>query len=88
MMKWMRASLGVAAIIVWAMVDRLAGQAPAQAVLVIEGGTLIDGNGGTPVPDVQIVIRGNRIAAIGRRGAPIPQGARVLPADGKFIIPG
>jgi hypothetical protein len=88
MLNWMRGLLAVAAITVWAMVDRLAGQAPAQAALVIEGGKLIDGNGGTPVPDVQIVIRGNRIAAIGRRGAPIPQGARVLPADGKFIIPG
>lgn len=73
MMKWTSASLGVAAIIVWAMVDLLAGQVPEQAALVIEGGTLIDGNGGTSVPDVQIVIRGNRIAAIDRRGAPIPK---------------
>jgi len=69
MLNWMRGVLAVAAIISWTMVDRLAGQAPAQAALVIEGGTLIDGNGGTPVPDAQIVIRGNRIAAIGRRGS-------------------
>src|SRR5256885_1408337 len=31
--------------------------------LVIEGGTLIDGNGGAPIPDVQIVIRGNKITS-------------------------
>ena len=45
-------------------------------------------NGGAPVRDVQIVIRRDRITAIGRRGATIPQGARVVSADGKFIIPG
>ncbi|MBI4486558.1 MAG: amidohydrolase family protein [Acidobacteria bacterium] len=67
---------------------RTAGQAPAQELLVVEGGTLIDGNGGLPVRDVQIVIRGNRIAAIGRKGTAAPQGARVVQGDGKFIIPG
>ncbi len=75
------AALAVAAII-------LNGQAPAPDLLVIDGGTLIDGNGRAPARDVQIVIRGNRIASIGRRGAPIPQGARVIQGDGKFIIPG
>lgn len=56
--------------------------------VVIEGGTLVDGNGGAPVRDVQVVIRGNRITAIGRKGTPAPAGAQVLQADGKFIIPG
>src|SRR6185369_15712852 len=53
------------------------GQAPGN-VLVIEGGTLIDGNGGAPIRDVQIVVRGNRIASIGRRGTATPPGARVV----------
>ena len=61
---------------------------PAQDVVVIDGGTLIDGNGGAPVRDVQIVIRGNRIAAIGRKGTPPPAGARVVNTDGKFVLPG
>src|SRR5678815_5815221 len=38
------------------------------ALLIIEGGTLIDGNGGPPIRDVQIAIEGNRIASIGRKG--------------------
>jgi imidazolonepropionase-like amidohydrolase len=61
---------------------------PPQDVVVIDGGTLIDGNGAAPVRDVQIVIRGNRIAAIGRKGTPPPPGSLVIPGDGKFIIPG
>src|SRR3990172_9230642 len=46
----------------------LCGMAPAglaaqaqQPVLVIEGGTLIDGNGGPPVANAVVVIQGNRI---------------------------
>jgi hypothetical protein len=62
--------------------------APPDA-LVIEGGTLIDGNGGKPVPHALIVIRGNKIEAVSRKGqARYPAGAEVLQADGKFILPG
>ena len=58
------------------------------AVVIIDGGVLIDGNGGPPVRDVQIVIQGNRIAAIGRKGQTTPPNAQVIDADGKFILPG
>jgi len=58
------------------------------AVVIIDGGVLIDGNGGPPVRDVQIVIQGNRIAAIGRKGQNVPPNAQVINADGKFILPG
>ena len=59
------------------------------APLVIEGGTLIDGNGGTPIRDVVIILRGNRIETVSRKGqASYPAGAQVLRADGKFIVPG
>lgn len=61
----------------------------AQGVLVIEGGTLIDGNGGQPVRDSLIVIRGNKIETVSRKGqATSPAGATVIKADGKFIVPG
>jgi hypothetical protein len=80
-------ALLVAALLLALTTGIVDGQAPTN-VLVIEGGTLIDGNGGAPIRDVQIVVRGNRIAAIGRRGTAPPAGARVVAGDGKFIIPG
>lgn len=57
--------------------------------LVIEGGTLIDGTGKAPLRDAVIVIEGNKIAAVGEKGkVSAPQGARVIQAGGKFILPG
>ena len=45
------------------------------AALVIEGGTLIDGNGGAPVQDSVVVIQGSKITAVSRKGqAAIPAG--------------
>ena len=60
-----------------------------QQVLVIQGGTLIDGNGGVPLQNSVIVIQGNRITAVGRAGAvQVPAGATVINATGKWITPG
>ena len=57
--------------------------------LVIEGGTLIDGNGGAPVRDALVVIQGNKITAVSRKGqATYPANARVINAAGKFVLPG
>ena len=63
-------------------------QAPASNVLVIDGGTLIDGSGAAPNRDVQLVIDGGRIRSVGRKGQAAPAGAQVINADGKFIVPG
>ena len=64
------------------------GAQPQQAV-VIQGGTLIDGNGGAPVPNSVVVIQGNRITAIGRAGqVQVPAGAQVINANGKWVLPG
>ena len=48
----------------------MSAQQPA-AVLVVEGGTLIDGNGGPPVQSAAVVIQGNRIVGVGRKGFPL-----------------
>ena len=67
----------------------LSAQAPQQGALAIEGGTLIDGNGGTPVADSVVVVQGSKIAAVGRRGqVAIPPNARLINAAGKFVLPG
>jgi hypothetical protein len=64
-------------------------RAQQPATLVIEGGSLIDGNGGTPVRDALVVIQGNKIATVGRKGQfTYPPNAQVIKADGKFIVPG
>lgn len=59
-------------------------------IVVIEGGTLIDGLGGTPVENAIVIIRGDRIQAVGRR-ADITLPAKIderIDASGLFILPG
>lgn len=58
----------------------------AQQVTVLKGGTLIDGTGAEPVPNTNIVIRGNRIASVGSDR--VPRGADVIDVSGKYILPG
>jgi imidazolonepropionase-like amidohydrolase len=63
---------------------------PAQAqVVVLEGGTLIDGTGKSPISNAVVVIEGSRIKAAGAKGqVTYPQNARIIKTDGKFILPG
>ncbi|MEZ5288358.1 MAG: amidohydrolase family protein [Vicinamibacterales bacterium] len=63
--------------------------AQTPAVTVIRGATLIDGSGRDPVPDTVIVIKGDRIAAIGPRASTtVPAGATVIEAAGRYVMPG
>jgi imidazolonepropionase-like amidohydrolase len=58
-------------------------------ILVVEGGTLIDGTGASPVKDAVVVIEGNRFKAVGAKGKiSYPPNAKVVKADGKTILPG
>jgi imidazolonepropionase-like amidohydrolase len=58
-------------------------------VVVLEGGTLIDGTGKAPVNDAVVVIEGNRIKTVGVKGkVSYPQNARVIKTDGRTILPG
>jgi amidohydrolase family protein/IPT/TIG domain-containing protein len=59
------------------------------AALVIEGGTLIDGNGGAPIRDSVIVIEGNKIINVSRKGeVSYPANTWVIKAEGKYVLPG
>jgi imidazolonepropionase-like amidohydrolase len=60
-----------------------------DSVIAIVGGTLIDGNGGPPLPNATVVVRRGRITAAGSAATvAAPRGARVINAAGKFITPG
>ncbi|MFH8572667.1 amidohydrolase family protein [Streptomyces sp. NPDC017993] len=59
--------------------------------LVIEGGTLLDPATGEVTENALVIITGGRVHAAGSRArtaAHVPDGAPVLRADGKWILPG
>ncbi|RYD60099.1 MAG: amidohydrolase family protein [Sphingomonadales bacterium] len=63
--------------------------ASANEFKALVGGTVVDVLTGQEVPDAVVVIEGERIRAIGPRASvPIPAGARVILAEGKWVIPG
>jgi imidazolonepropionase-like amidohydrolase len=67
----------------------VAGPAAQTRVMVLEGGTLIDGTGRAPVADAVVVVDGNRIKAVGRREqVTVPPDANVIRLNGRTILPG
>jgi imidazolonepropionase-like amidohydrolase len=79
--------------IVWLGVATVAGHASPQppaapgTTLVVRGVTLIDGNGGAPGRNVDIVVRDDRIVAIGPRQK-VPGGTTEIDARGAWVVPG
>jgi Amidohydrolase family len=63
-------------------------QAPAVNRVVLRGATAIDVIAGTTLPEVVIVIEGDKIAAVGGSNTPIPAGAIIVDLSGKYLIPG
>jgi len=63
--------------------------ASSDTLIAIVGATVIDGNGGAPMTDATILVRGKRIAAVGPSASvKVPKGARVINAAGKYVTPG
>ncbi len=57
--------------------------------MAVVHGLLIDGNGGEPVPDSVVVIKGKCIEAVGRADeVAIPAGTESIDATGKSVMPG
>jgi imidazolonepropionase-like amidohydrolase len=64
-------------------------QPDANQIIAIVGATLIDGRGGPAVPDAVVIVRGEKISAVGKRGSTvIPPGAEVFDAKGLTLLPG
>lgn len=67
----------------------LASQAAFAQTVVLRGARVIDGTGAPPREDAVVVVKGDRIAAVGTaKTIKVPKGARVVDARGKTIIPG
>ena len=60
-----------------------------EMTIALTGGRLIDGNGGNPVPDTNIIIEGEAIVKVGPAAqTPVPRGAQVISVAGKTVMPG
>lgn len=61
----------------------------ANHVIAIVGATLIDGRGGPAIPNAVVIIRGEQIAAVGKRASiSVPAGAEVFDGQGLTLLPG
>lgn len=80
--------MGVLLGVVHCWPNALSGQGADETTAIV-GATLIDGNGGQPLQNANLIIEGRRIAQIGPSAAtPVPPGAQIIDASGKFLIPG
>jgi imidazolonepropionase-like amidohydrolase len=68
---------------------KLAEPKPVNPSVAIVGATLWDGTGRAPVPNAVTLIRDDRILCAGAAGeCLIPRGARIIEAQGRYLIPG
>ena len=72
-------------LLTWPVVAALAA---ADTSLVIRNASVFDAASGKMLPQRTIVVRGDRIVAIGDSDQPVPADAEVLDATGKYFIPG
>lgn len=61
----------------------------AAGMRAFTGATVIDGNGGPPIPNAVVLIDGRTIKAVGPASrVSIPRGAERIDVSGKYIVPG
>ncbi len=65
----------------------VAAKAQEKSAIVFRNATVIDMTGEQPKLNMTVIVRGNRIAKIGKN-LRIPKNAEVVDASGKFMIPG
>src|SRR5688572_4295342 len=60
-----------------------------SGVIAIRNVTVIPGDGAAPISNATVLIRDERLAAVGPSAETvIPTGARVIEGRGKFLVPG
>ena len=85
---WMRSCVAaIAAMLLTAGVAPVCGQTPGAAA-VFEGARVITGDGSPPIENAAIVVTGDRITAVGRRGeVAAPPDAAHVDVTGKTVMP-
>ena len=64
-------------------------QSPPAQTLVIRNGDLFDSESGRVLPNMTVVVQGERVVAVGPAATtPVPRGATVVDATGKTVMPG
>jgi len=89
MSRALLAAACLAAIAFPALAQRPTYPVTGSGTVVLRAARLIDGTGAAPVPDAVVVVTGDRIVAVGRRGAvQEPAGARVVDLGDATLLPG
>ena len=83
------AFLSLAIIFLFVCASGTQSEAQSEQVIALVGGTVIDGNGNTPIRDAVVLIKGNKIIQVGSRSKlKYSKAAKVIDATGKFELPG
>src|SRR4051812_15341925 len=90
--KWISAAtimLLSAVVFVFSAHEPKGALAQGNNILVLRGGTLIDGTGRAPIQDAVVVLQNGRVQSVGAAGSTtVPSGATVIDTTGKTIMPG
>jgi imidazolonepropionase-like amidohydrolase len=78
----------LAVVVIACGITALAQQAPRQEIIAFRDVTVVTGTGAPPMPHATVVVRGERIAAVGPSDTVIPPGSRIVDATGRYLIPG